>query len=73
MHAAVGDQLVRLGRFRDLGEIVGSVIEVPNGDGSPPFLVKYYRDGREDLVVPDGHRFRIIEHRVPSADHPAWG
>ena len=73
MHAEVGDQVVKLGRFTHLGGIVGSVVEVPSGDGSPPFVVKFYRDGREDLMVPDGHRFRIIGHRVPNVDHPAWG
>jgi hypothetical protein len=52
-----------------LAEVVGSVIEVTNEDGSPPYVVKFYEDGVEKLVNPDPDRYWIREHGVEGHGH----
>jgi hypothetical protein len=57
MRAHVGDRLV-VGTDR-----VGMVIGVPAEDGSPPYIVKWLKDGHIAMVSPDQYA-RII----PAAD-----
>jgi uncharacterized protein DUF1918 len=47
MHAQVGDWLV-VGEDR-IGEVVG----VPSADGTPPYIIKWLKDGHIAMVVPD--------------------
>jgi hypothetical protein len=53
MHARVGDRLL-VGEGR-IGEVVG----VPSADGSPPYIIKWLRDGHIAMVVPDQYA-RVI-------------
>lgn len=53
MRAHVGDRLV-VGADR-----VGMVIGVPAEDGSPPYIVKWLKDGHIAMVSPDQYA-RII-------------
>ena len=73
MHAQVGDQLIRDGRLSGMAEVVGTIIEVPHEDGSPPYLVKFYKDGHENLMTPEPRKYWVREHRVMSPMHPVWG
>ncbi|MGD0881225.1 MAG: DUF1918 domain-containing protein [Acidimicrobiales bacterium] len=78
MRAQVGDQLVRQGRLTGLAEVVGAVIEVTSEDGSPPYVVKFYEDGTEQLVSPDPDRYWIREHGIKEhgirgSEHPMSG
>jgi hypothetical protein len=57
MLAHVGDRLV-VGEGR-MGEVVG----VPSADGSPPYVIKWLKDGHIAMVFPDQYS-RI----VPAAD-----
>jgi hypothetical protein len=57
MRAHVGDRLV-VGEGR-MGEVVG----VPSADGSPPYVIKWLKDGHIAMVFPDQYS-RI----VPAAD-----
>jgi hypothetical protein len=47
MRARVGDQLV-VGADR-----VGEVVGVPSADGSPPYIIKWLKDGHIAMVLPD--------------------
>jgi Domain of unknown function (DUF1918) len=47
MHAQVGDRLV-VGEDR-IGEVVG----VPSADGTPPYIIKWLKDGHIAMVFPD--------------------
>jgi hypothetical protein len=58
MHAQVGDQLV-VGHGR-----IGIVLGVPSADGSPPYVVKWLKDGHIALVQPDQYS------RIVPAGHP---
>lgn len=58
MRAQVGDQLL-VGRDR-----MGMVIGVPAEDGSPPYIIKWLKDGHIAMVQPDQYA-RII----PAAQH----
>jgi uncharacterized protein DUF1918 len=53
MRARVGDRLV-IGADR-----IGIVIGVPAEDGSPPYVVKWLKDGHIALVQPDQYA-RIV-------------
>jgi hypothetical protein len=53
MRARVGDRLV-LGEDR-----VGEVIAVPSADGSPPYIIKWLKDGHIAMVLPDPYA-RIV-------------
>ena len=53
MRARVGDRLV-VGTDR-IGEVVG----VPSADGSPPYIIKWLRDGHIAMVLPDQYS-RIV-------------
>jgi hypothetical protein len=61
MRAHVGDRLV-VGEGR-----VGLVIGVPATDGSPPFIVKWLKDGHIAMVQPD-HYARIVPAERPASD-----
>jgi Domain of unknown function (DUF1918) len=61
MRAQVGDRLV-VGEGR-----VGVVIGVPAADGSPPFIVKWLKDGHIAMVWPDQYV------RIVPAERPASG
>jgi uncharacterized protein DUF1918 len=53
MRARVGDRLVA-GEDR-IGEVVG----VPSADGSPPYIIKWLKDGHIAMVLPDQYS-RIV-------------
>ena len=53
MRAQVGDRLV-VGTDR-IGEVVG----VPSADGSPPYIIKWLKDGHIAMVLPDQYA-RIV-------------
>jgi hypothetical protein len=60
MRAHIGDRLLVENSVERIGLIVG----VPNDDGSPPYIVKWLRDGSLAMVFPD-HYARIVP-----AGHP---
>ncbi len=53
MRAQIGDWLV-VGEGR-IGEVVG----VPSADGSPPYIIKWLKDGHIAMVLPDQYS-RIV-------------
>jgi len=53
MRARIGDRLV-VG-----GDRVGEVVGVPSADGSPPYIIKWLKDGHIAMVLPDQYS-RII-------------
>ena len=61
MRARVGDRLV-VGDDR-IGEVVG----VPSADGSPPYIIKWLKDGHIAMVQPDQYS-RIIPAGETVAD-----
>jgi hypothetical protein len=63
MRARVGDQLV-VGHGR-----VGIVLGVPSADGSPPYVVKWLKDGHLALVQPDQYS-RIVPAGQPVSADP---
>ena len=56
MRARIGDRLV-VGEDR-IGEVVG----VPSADGSPPYIIKWLKDGHIAMVFPDQYA-RIVPAR----------
>jgi hypothetical protein len=56
MRAHVGDRLV-VGPDR-----VGIVVGVPAPDGSPPYIIKWQKDGHIAMVLPDQYS-RIVPAR----------
>jgi Domain of unknown function (DUF1918) len=58
MRAHVGDRLV-LGDDR-----IGVVIGVPSEDGTPPYIVKWLKDGHIAMVTPDQYS-RIVPGMWP--------
>ena len=58
MRARVGDRLV-VGADR-----IGVVIGVPASDGSPPYVVKWLKDGHIAMVQPDQYA-RIVPAEQP--------
>lgn len=58
MRARVGDRLV-VGHDR-----IGIVLGVPAADGSPPYVVKWLKDGHIALVQPDQYS-RIVPAGQP--------
>jgi Domain of unknown function (DUF1918) len=58
MRAQVGDLLI-VGTDR-----IGIVVGVPAKDGSPPYIIKWQKDGHIAMVLPDQYS-RIIPRKVP--------
>ena len=58
MRARIGDRLV-VGEGR-IGEVVGA----PSADGSPPYIIKWLKDGHIAMVFPDQY-VRIIPAGEP--------
>ena len=58
MWAQVGDRLV-VDRDR-----IGIVVGVPAGDGSPPYIIKWLKDGHIAMVMPDPYA-RIVPAGEP--------
>ena len=56
MRAHVGDQLV-VGTDR-----IGIVVGVPAQDGSPPYIIRWLKDGHIAMVLPDQYS-RIVPAR----------
>lgn len=52
MRAEAGDWLVVKGTVVDAPDQVGQIVEVRTSDGSPPYVVKWVRDGHQALVFP---------------------
>jgi hypothetical protein len=61
MRAQVGDRLVLPGTPGRGGLVVG----VLGKDGSPPYVIKWHRDGHIAMVFPDEYA------RIVPAGHPA--
>jgi Domain of unknown function (DUF1918) len=53
VRARVGDRLV-VG-----GDRIGEVVGVPSADGSPPYIIKWLKDGHVAMVLPDQYA-RIV-------------
>jgi hypothetical protein len=66
MRAQVGDQLVVD------SERVGIVIGVPAKDGSPPYIIKWLKDGHIAMVLPDQYS-RIVPAGEPDRTRGAAG
>jgi hypothetical protein len=60
MKARVGDRLIPDGNHGRVGVVIG----VQNADGSPPYVVKWLRDGHIAMVVP-GPYTRILPGNPP--------
>lgn len=60
MRAHVGDRLV-LGHDR-----IGVVIGVPSEDGTPPYIVRWLKDGHIAMVTPDQYS-RIVAGQQPAS------
>jgi hypothetical protein len=58
MRAHVGDRLV-VDRDR-----IGIVVGVPAEDGSPPYIIKWLKDGHIAMVLPDQYS-RIVPAEEP--------
>jgi Domain of unknown function (DUF1918) len=58
MRAQVGDLLI-VGADR-----VGIVVGVPAKDGSPPYVIKWQKDGHIAMVLPDQYS-RIVHRKMP--------
>jgi hypothetical protein len=58
MRARIGDWLV-VGKDR-----IGQVVGVPSADGSPPYIIKWLKDGNIAMVLPDQYA-RIIRAGEP--------
>ena len=67
MRAHKGDWLVVESTHLGDGRREGLIIEVPHGDGSPPYQVRWL-DGHEALVFP-GPDGRVMHH--PPHEHTA--
>jgi Domain of unknown function (DUF1918) len=65
MRAQIGDQLV-VGPDR-----IGIVIGVPAADGSPPYVVKWLKDGHIALVQPDEYARIVPAGGDPRPRHAA--
>ena len=59
MHAEVGNWLVVHGRTLDDPVREGLLVDVPHGNGDPPYLVRWADDDRLSLVFP-GSDARIL-------------
>jgi Domain of unknown function (DUF1918) len=66
MRAHVGDRLVVD------GDRVGIVVGVPAADGSPPYIIKWLKDGHIAMVLPDQYA-RIVPVGEPVAAGRAVG
>ena len=66
MRAQVGDRLV-VGADR-----VGIVVAVPAKDGSPPYIIRWQKDGHIAMVLPDQYS-RIIPAGQPADSEPKAG
>ena len=66
MRAHVGDRLVA-GPDR-----IGIVIAVPAQDGSPPYIIKWLKDGHIAMVQPDQYS-RIVPAEQPVTSHNEHG
>jgi len=65
---AVQTTLCSGGRAAQKGEIVGVITEVSGGDGGPPYVVRWYDDGRQSKVCPNQERFWVRASNVC----PTW-
>ncbi len=63
MRAQVGDQLL-VGTDR-----MGMVIGVPAEDGSPPYIIKWLKDGHIAMVQPDQYARIIPAVQHTSSNH----
>lgn len=52
MQATIGDRIVVRGRHVGEQERRGEIVEVQGADGTPPYVVRWDRDGHQGLVFP---------------------
>jgi len=64
MRARVGDRLVVE------GDRVGEVVGVPSADGSPPYIIKWLKDGHIAMVRPDQYSRIVPAGETPAVDGP---
>ena len=52
MFAEVGDRLLSAGRWADGRDRICGLMEIPEPSGEPPYLVRWYDTGDEELWSP---------------------
>jgi hypothetical protein len=68
VQARAGEWLVVHGRVTDTPERVGEIVEVPHGDGSPPYVVRWAGEDHTCVVFP-GPDAGVVAERPASAHH----
>jgi hypothetical protein len=66
VQARAGEWLVVHGRVTDQPERVGEIVEVPHGDGSPPYVVRWLGEDHTCVVFP-GPDAGVVAERPPGA------
>ena len=69
VQARAGEWLVVHGRVTDQPERVGEIVEVPHGDGSPPYVVRWLGADHTCVVFP-GPDAGIMAERPRGAHVP---
>ena len=68
VQARPGMWLVVHGRVTDTPERVGEIVEVPHGDGSPPYVVRWLGEDHTCTVFP-GPDAGVVRERPAHASH----
>jgi len=69
MRAAVGDRIVIKGHRVGEPDRDAEILEVGDGDGNPPFRVRWSDDGHEGLFFPGSDA--VVQHFSHGRDHPS--
>ena len=72
VQARIGEWLVVHGRVTDTPERVGEIVEVPHGDGSPPYVVRWLGEDHTCVVFP-GPDAGVVAERPPGLHVPSRG
>ena len=59
MNANVGDRIVLACQDGNGRDRIGEIIETPQTDGSPPYLIRWEHDRTEVLLFPDEEAFFV--------------
>jgi len=77
MEAHVGDRLVIKGHKVGGGEKIAEILEVRGKNGEPPYVVRWFDDGRESLVIPGsdasierGRKKPVAKKKPPTKPKP---
>jgi hypothetical protein len=68
VQARPGEWLVVHGRVTDAPERIGEIVEVPHGDGSPPYVVRW-RGADHTCVVFPGPDAGVVAEPPATAHH----